>query len=632
LEVAALLHGVGKIGIPDAILRKPGPLNSSEYNLMSRHLEMTAHVLSSCCADESVIDIVRNAGHWYHSRRQPEESQGDNLPLGARMLAIVNAYDSMTSSHYFRKAMAREQASAELFAFAGTQFDPNLIREFHEFGLADQPFNHPEVARTWLKSLQDQPENKSWAWRCMESPPAADSNESFYEGYLESTLDAVIFIDSNLNIVKWNDGAERLTGIIEESVLDRRWLPSLVSLRDSSGNLLSDEDCPVLAVLQNADSTLLRMELSTRAGSRRSVNVHIFPILSNASVVSGAAVEIRDVSDEETLERRYMRLQKRITLDPLTQAANRAEFDRSLAVMVDEHSLANTPFSLVICDIDHFKSVNDLFGHQAGDEAIKTFTTVLKGSARQEDLVARYGGEEFAVLCPNCDNEAATVRAERWRSAICETDIEPLKGRRITASFGVTELQPGDTAETILRRADRALLKAKQTGRNRVVQLGVGEGEQQDSLQRPKRFWQFWIPWHSNHFESVSECEMSCAVPLGIVIEKLKGFVADREAEVLNIERNEARLEVLGSPCRCQKCAKRGKKPVRFIMDLTFLPHTRLTHGGSNDQHLEASTTDVIVRITPEDIDKKKQKIILHQAALLIRSLRSYLAVVVPEE
>jgi len=114
-----------------------------------------------------------------------------------------------------------------------------------------------------------------------------------------------------------------------------------------------------------------------------------------------------------------------------------------------------------MCDLDRFKLVNDTYGHQAGDEAIKCLASLLKSCCRPGDLVARYGGEEFVLLSADCDNAAAARRAEQIRKALSQIPQPKMDGRSVTVSFGVTEIQPGDTPETMLRRADRALLMAK---------------------------------------------------------------------------------------------------------------------------------------------------------------------------
>src|SRR5690606_33209115 len=173
-----------------------------------------------------------------------------------------------------------------------------------------------------------------------------------------------------------------------------------------------------------------------------------------------------------------MALHAQTTRDPLTQVANRAEFDRMLALFIDAHQETGLPCSLIMADIDNFKKINDTFGHQAGDEAIVTFASLLKSMCRTGDLVARYGGEEFAVLCADCNNATAAARAEEMRKKLSETVHASLANHLFTASFGVTELQDGDSPETMIRRADRALLQAKDQGRNQVVQLGAGMMEE----------------------------------------------------------------------------------------------------------------------------------------------------------
>ncbi len=166
----------------------------------------------------------------------------------------------------------------------------------------------------------------------------------------------------------------------------------------------------------------------------------------------------------------------------MTQVANRAEFDRVHEMFVAAHQQQQVPCSLMMCDLDHFKRVNDTYGHQAGDDAIKSLAALLKSSCRPGDLVARYGGEEFVILCADCDNAAAARRAEQIRKSLSQLAQPKMNGRTVTASFGVTEIQPGDTPETMLRRADRALLMAKANGRNTVVQLGTGIGGETDAI------------------------------------------------------------------------------------------------------------------------------------------------------
>ena len=135
-------------------------------------------------------------------------------------------------------------------------------------------------------------------------------------------------------------------------------------------------------------------------------------------MTQGAILLLHDASSEISLEQRCQSLPDKATRDPLTQVANRAEFDRVHAMFVAAHQQQQVPCSLLMCDLDRFKLVNDTYGHQAGDEAIKSLAALLKGACRPGDLVARYGGEEFVVLLADCDNATACRRAEQIRKAL----------------------------------------------------------------------------------------------------------------------------------------------------------------------------------------------------------------------
>jgi diguanylate cyclase (GGDEF)-like protein len=158
-------------------------------------------------------------------------------------------------------------------------------------------------------------------------------------------------------------------------------------------------------------------------------------------------------------------------LDPLTQLHNRASLDAQLERVADLSFLMNATPCLLMIDVDHFKSVNDRFGHPIGDEVIRRVAdTLVRNFLRREDFVARYGGEEFVVVVPDSSAHAVRQRADRVRQAIAEIGFS--KGSEhfsVTASIGVAVLGPGDTGKTWLARADAALYEAKSAGRNRVV-------------------------------------------------------------------------------------------------------------------------------------------------------------------
>jgi diguanylate cyclase len=165
-------------------------------------------------------------------------------------------------------------------------------------------------------------------------------------------------------------------------------------------------------------------------------------------------------------------------LDPLTQLHNRSSLDSQLERVADLSFLMSATPCLLMIDVDHFKSVNDRFGHPIGDEVIRRVAdTLVRNFLRREDFVARYGGEEFVVVVPDSSAHAVRQRAERVRQAIGEIGFS--KGSEhfnITASIGVAVLGPGDTGKSWLERADAALYEAKSAGRNRVVFADDGGG------------------------------------------------------------------------------------------------------------------------------------------------------------
>jgi diguanylate cyclase (GGDEF)-like protein len=147
---------------------------------------------------------------------------------------------------------------------------------------------------------------------------------------------------------------------------------------------------------------------------------------------------------------------------------NRRGFAEACARVIDREANAGRPVTVLICDIDHFKSINDRFGHPAGDEILKLFATVMIASLRISDLSGRIGGEEFAALLP-CPLEEGLVAAERVREAFAASDIVVEEGPvDTTVSIGVAGGPAGTELEVLLAAADTALYQAKRAGRNRV--------------------------------------------------------------------------------------------------------------------------------------------------------------------
>jgi len=151
--------------------------------------------------------------------------------------------------------------------------------------------------------------------------------------------------------------------------------------------------------------------------------------------------------------------------DRLTGLHNRMKLDDALKNEISRIERYNHTLSIILMDIDHFKMVNDKLGHQAGDDVLKDIASTLRDNVRDVDIVGRWGGEEFLIICPETNLDGACTIAEKLRSKMENWDLDRISA---TGSFGVAELISGDKEEDILRRADHALYKAKEKGRNRV--------------------------------------------------------------------------------------------------------------------------------------------------------------------
>ena len=167
-----------------------------------------------------------------------------------------------------------------------------------------------------------------------------------------------------------------------------------------------------------------------------------------------------------TLRAQSVALERLATTDTLTGACNRRKFNELILVEIERARRHGHPLSLLILDIDLFKRVNDTCGHEAGDEVLVAIAHLVRAGIRAADCLARWGGEEFVVLAPHVALEGMEVLAERLRAAVGSQE-HPSAGT-VTASFGVTEYRHGESPDEVFARADQALFRAKEGGRNRV--------------------------------------------------------------------------------------------------------------------------------------------------------------------
>ena len=174
--------------------------------------------------------------------------------------------------------------------------------------------------------------------------------------------------------------------------------------------------------------------------------------------------------EEQKLRMNQEKLQAISVTDELTQLFNRRYLNASLQQKIHETRRSNTPLSVLMMDVDHFKNFNDTYGHPEGDKVLSALSKLLVQVLRGEDIACRYGGEEFVTILHNTDKNTAFDIAERIRSGFEKTPFNPVGDKiiHVTISIGVAQLLPDDNPEQLLVRADQALYEAKKSGRNRI--------------------------------------------------------------------------------------------------------------------------------------------------------------------
>ncbi|CAG36281.1 GGDEF domain-containing protein [Desulfotalea psychrophila] len=282
----------------------------------------------------------------------------------------------------------------------------------------------------------------------------------------------VLIIDRHLTILFWNNWLAINTGISQESAQGKR-----------VDELFPDTS---FKILKRKVKVSLKLQSSTFTNSQ--IDKYIIPIPLNKITNSRFRYMHQDVvitplgSDEisviiydttalleakATINEQLDIVKKQASTDPLLGCYNRKMFNDLLATEVMRANRHNHPFSLIMIDIDNFKSVNDTYGHLVGDEVLKGLSSLTAKSIRESDLFARWGGEEFIILLPETYLTGAAVVAEKIRLNIANYD-NGTAGKR-TCSFGVSEFSIGTNPEILINNADKALYAAKGNGKNQVM-------------------------------------------------------------------------------------------------------------------------------------------------------------------
>jgi len=268
----------------------------------------------------------------------------------------------------------------------------------------------------------------------------------------------------------WNPAAEALTGFRAEEVVGRRCRDGILNHVDDEGRSLCKTRCPLLATIRDGVSHDVVAFLHHRDGHRVPVAVRSAPLRGPDGTITGAVEVFHDDSRSRALAERLDSAEHEALTDVLLGIANRRMVDRLLRQRHADLRRYGHPYALLFVDIDHFKHVNDRYGHDTGDKVLQLVASTLAGCIRGGDTVGRWGGEEFLVIAHAADGEEALRSAERARLLV-ESAWARSGTRRIavTISVGVALARAGELTRDLVARADAAMLRAKDEGRNRSV-------------------------------------------------------------------------------------------------------------------------------------------------------------------
>ena len=309
--------------------------------------------------------------------------------------------------------------------------------------------------------------------------------DNFYQNILDSLYDGVYFVDRERKITYWNRGAERISGYESSEVMGRCCADNLLMHVDDKGVNLCKAGCPLAQTLIDGQVRETEVYMQHKDGHRLPVLVRVSPLRDASGSIVGAVETFSDNSSKTELIQRIEDLQEMTLVDPLTGLANRRCIHMKLRSRMDEMKRYGWTCGVLFIDVDHFKTINDSYGHHVGDSVLMMIARTLSSNLRSYDLLGRYGGEEFVAIIASVNAAQLYTFANRLRVLVEQSSLTSEYGKiSATVSIGATVAQPTDTVEAVIARADQFMYHSKASGRNRVsVDLPM-EQDGEDLIRR----------------------------------------------------------------------------------------------------------------------------------------------------
>lgn len=291
-------------------------------------------------------------------------------------------------------------------------------------------------------------------------------HNSLYNTIINNLEDGVYFVDHTRRITMWNRAAERITGFSSEEVVGSHCQHNLLNHIDLEGRPLCLLGCPLFATLGDGMPRGHDVLLRHRDGHRIAVKVKILPIHEDGKVVG--AVEIFTPKSEAVHDSKLVDALSDIAMtDQLTGLPNRKYMESLLRYRLQIHERFGSRFCVVFLDIDNFSVFNNTYGHNLGDEVLKSLAASFKNNLREADKMGRWGGEEFVGLFGAGNGTNLLSIAEKVRVLVENSEVRyGDENLRVTASVGATCVRYGDTPESVVQRADALMYRSKKSKKN----------------------------------------------------------------------------------------------------------------------------------------------------------------------
>lgn len=460
MELEAKVHDIGKVGIDERILNKRADLTPSERAIVMSHSEVGSLILGSVDELRHLVAAVRNHHEWYDGRGYPDGLKGNEIPLHARVIAVADAFEAMTSDRPYRSARGIEAAMQELRENSGSQFDPEVVacflRILERDGRAKAPYylelNDRDTAGVdTCHTKGGLPRLQAESLASIRMREVAVINRISQETH--TLVDLPVFLKSVLHMLSEELGyhacsiflissqtgelvetatTSLVTGVAEESTAPEGSLPMWVA-RHGMPEIVRDADEEKSFNLRDDVKSQLAVPLSGSSGvfGVLSLESPLVDCFGNYDLQLMMAVA-GQISSALEVGRLYDEMKRAALEDGLTGVYNHRHFYRRLEEEISRPERNGEPMAIILFDVVMLKAINDTHGHIMGDEVLRRVATALKRAVRLSDVVARYGGDEFVVIMPGANAQTAHRATNRVAAGLEEMVITLEGGASIT--------------------------------------------------------------------------------------------------------------------------------------------------------------------------------------------------------